>query len=270
MESSTETSSGTESFDGVEEDDSDYSGSGGFTGNSFDSTTYTDHDGSDTTTDAAGKLNGTESQNDYELHTWNETRQDVDSVSAPGDDESDTDTDQDYGTTTKQVNILTSYTEGTPTEQGGTTIQKDDTNSFTEEDPEDVVTNNNPTNFIPAADGGSGAAGSPTRAQFVAGQPAGSTGTTTTTGTGTPGGGSAEKGNWCADDEAESAQEQITLASGIEQPSTDYRDRYLGRHWGRDRPIRQADRSQRDSKCSGYDSRFTQCDYDWPRCFTSS
>ena len=69
--------------DGVEEDDADYSGSGDFTKNAFDSTTYTDHDGSDTTTDAAGKLNGTESQNDYELHTSNETRQDVDSVQHP-------------------------------------------------------------------------------------------------------------------------------------------------------------------------------------------
>ena len=123
MVSSTETSGGTEAFSGIDENDSDFSGSGTFTETDSDSTTYTDNDGSDTTTDAAGKLNGTVSSSDSESDTWNKSRQDVDNVNGPGDDEPVTLTEQDYGTRITQSNPSTNYNAGTPTQQGGTTVQ---------------------------------------------------------------------------------------------------------------------------------------------------
>ena len=180
MTSSTETSSETESFSGVDEHDSDFFGSGTFTGSDFDRrrtptttartrprtprfpTSYPDWRRraernrapgstrttptspvpapsprttsirrftpitmrSDTTTDASDRLNGTDTSDDDKLPRWSDGRQDVDSVSASGGDaEPVTLTDQDYGTKTTAANPTTSDSEGTPTHQGGTTVQ---------------------------------------------------------------------------------------------------------------------------------------------------
>ena len=136
-ESSTESVSGSDTFSGIEEDGSDYWGSGSFTENAFASTTLTSNDDSDTTIDACGRLNGTISSSDYKSFTWNDNRQDVDSISTTGDeDEPDTRTDQESGTQTNQVDVLTSYTEGTPTEQGGSTLQTTGTDSISDTDPD--------------------------------------------------------------------------------------------------------------------------------------
>ena len=79
-------------------------------------------------------LNGTDTSSDYEFTTWNHSRQDMDSVSTSGDEEPVTLTDQDYGSKTTQANPSTSYSAGTPTEQGGTTVQTENTHSFSEGD----------------------------------------------------------------------------------------------------------------------------------------
>jgi hypothetical protein len=142
MESSTETSSGTESFSGIIEDDSDFSGSGSFTETAFDSTTYTNNDGSNTTTDGAGNLNGTTSSDDYGNDIWSQSRQDMDNVSSSGSgDQPVTLTEQDFGTTTTQSNPVTSYSGGTPTQQGGTTVQTSETHSVSENDSYSDVIN---------------------------------------------------------------------------------------------------------------------------------
>ena len=136
MESSTETSSGTDTFSGIEEEGSDYWGDGSFTENSFDSTTYTNHDNANTTTDASGLLNGTTYSSDDESDTWSDGGQDVDSISTSGDDdEADTVTVEHDGSTINGVNDLTSYVEGVRSEQGGPTVQTTEIDSISDTDP---------------------------------------------------------------------------------------------------------------------------------------
>ena len=160
MESSTETTSGIETFDGIEEDGSDYSGSGGFTENSFDSTTYTNHDDSDMTIDASGLLNGTDTSTGYDFETWNDINQDTDNISTSAEaDDPVSLTDQVFGNTNNQENVVTTYAAGIQSEQGGSTLQTTETHSLSESDPlssyGDVATDN-ATETIPA--GGEGTA----------------------------------------------------------------------------------------------------------------
>jgi hypothetical protein len=180
-ESTTETSSGTESFDGIQEDDADYSGSGGFTETLFDSTTYSNHDDSNTSTDPADLLNGTDTSNDSDYHSWNHYRQDTDSVSGDGDEEPVTLVDQDYGTKTTQATPSTTYNAGVATQQGGTTDQTDETHSVTEGDLYSDVTTDDSTNTTGAAPSGAGDSGSRAAAQYGATPAGGSSGPNTTT-----------------------------------------------------------------------------------------
>ncbi len=132
MTSSTETSSGTESFSGIDKDDTDFSGPSTFTKNDFDSTIHAANDASDTTTGASNRLNGTDTSDDDKLARCSDGRQDVDQVSAPGGDAKPvTLTDQAYGTKMTAANPTTSDSEGTPTYQGGTTVQTSQTHSVT-------------------------------------------------------------------------------------------------------------------------------------------
>ena len=53
-------------------------------------------------------------------------------MNGPEDDEPVTLTEQDFGTRLTQSNLTTTYSSGTPTQQGGTTVQMAETQSLVE------------------------------------------------------------------------------------------------------------------------------------------
>ena len=152
--SSTETSSGTDSFTGVVENGSTYSGSGVYSDSSFDSNSSINHDDSDTTTDPSGLVNGSDASTESGTDTSGSTSQDLESLdTSDGQSDPVTVTALDSDSSINEADVVTSYSEGTPSEQGGTTLQVAESDTFTEADPQssyEDVSADNSTDVTPA------------------------------------------------------------------------------------------------------------------------
>ena len=122
-------------------------------------------------------------------------------------DEPVTLSEADYGTSSNQANPLTSYNAGTPTEQGGTTVQTQDTHSLSEGDRYTDVTTDDSTDTTGVGASGGGSRHSIAIAQFDTAPPASPSETNAITGTEDAAGLAAEK--------SKKDQESARIASSV-------------------------------------------------------